>query len=128
MKSRAIWFTSGIAAGVLATLAVRYVIAATPSGGGAKRVAGAASALHKWLDAWANDHHGELPASLEELKSRDYGVEADFLKRVTEYHGAGKNLNSLDKDFVVLRCRSEPGGKLEARLYADGRVIAEARE
>lgn len=128
MKSRKIWFISGMAAGVLATLAVRYFISLMPYGIRPARVASEASSIGKWINAWANDHHGDLPASLEELKLRDYGVEADFLKQVTEYNGAGKNLNSLDKDFVLLRCQSERDGKLEARLYADGHVIAEALE
>lgn len=128
MKSRKIWFISGIAAGALATLAVRHFISLMPCGIRPARVAWEASSIGKWINAWANDHHGDLPASLEELKSRDYGVEADFLTQVIEYNGAGKNLNSLDKDFVVLRCRSESSGKLEALLYADGRVVAAARE
>ena len=50
MKSRKIWFTSGIAAGVLATLAVRYVITAISAENRPPPGVMVGSVIYKWLN------------------------------------------------------------------------------
>ncbi len=128
MKSRKIWFISGIAAGVLATLAVRYVISAIQTENRPLQGVMVGMVIYKWLNAWAGDHQGELPANLEQLKSADYGVDAEYLEWVTAYPGAGRNLNSLGKDFVILRCRARALDAMEARVFASGSSQAFTRE
>ena len=128
MKSRVRYVLAGIAAAVLATLAVLYVISKMPCGIHPKPWVREASFIYTWLDAWSLDHDGELPARLEYLLTGDLGAEERFFKRVIEYPGAGKNLNSLDKDFVILLCRAGREDELEARVYADGRTIASEAE
>ena len=78
MKSRKTCLLFGLAAGVMGTLAVLYLISKMPIG--SRQASGVAEAanLYKWLSAWSNDHDGELPVKLESLKSADLGVPDDF--------------------------------------------------
>jgi len=94
-----------------------------PGGTRVKAAVVEAGMLYKWISAWSNDHGGELPRRLEDIKSVDRGQPDDFdkyLERVIEYRGGGQKLSSLDKDFVILRCRAGRNSEQEARVYADG--------
>ncbi len=123
MKSRLSYLLAGIAV-VLVSLALWFRNVTIPCGIRPEPGVRESVEIFHWLDAWSLDHDGELPARLEDLLTADLGAEESCLQRVIEFPGAGKKLNSLAKDFVILRCRAGRRDELEARVHADGSARA----